>query len=98
MPVTTRIITAESGSTPKATSTFSVPTRTHGKRSASSRRCSGASPASWKNATTESTNATATVPHASTLTGSFPKRRWSGAPPSPSTAAPASGTSGIAPT
>ena len=48
MPVTTRIITAESGSTRKAMSTFSVPRWIQGKRLSIRKRFSGSNPVSVK--------------------------------------------------
>jgi hypothetical protein len=98
MPVTMRIITAESGSIAKAASTRSEPTSIQGKRRASSSRASGAMPLSWKNATTDSAKETATVAHAMAPTSPFPARRWMAAPRSPSRTAPKSGASGIAAT
>src|SRR6266446_9653401 len=95
MPVTTRIIVHESGSTQKAMFACSEPMSIQCETSSRRKRCSGSRPFSWKNAMREKTNASRTGVTASTLIASLPKRRWIFAPPRPFTAAPRSGSSGI---
>src|SRR5262245_12519492 len=95
IPVTTRSAMAVNGSAAKATSTCSVPMWIQGKRSARSRRSAGGRPASCTQTATDSRNDTPTVAQAIQPTGPLPRRFWSHAPPSPSTTAPASGSSGM---
>ena len=100
-PVTTKIITAESGSSrnPQSAVKFVTepevmwngPAGTHSNKIFSATRCASGRPSNWTNAPSAKTNETATLPTQMAFTGELLSRR----PMKNISAAPASGNIGI---